>query len=291
MYTQHSHSGWVFRGTVRGPQVAREIDTVLVYMNEVKLCRWAPDRRFLATEGLNSCTVVAIYSQHAGILAHIAPRTETATGDENVLDLRQQLVRQYQTCQLSGLFPRSTSIVLAAVYRGAVALPDTVITIRRILNMLGLRVVYREYRVREFGQARAEGETTFIMACRQAGQVPEVYVNDVLQYVEDGEIHGQNDQSQRSGEADEESRGRDGAEESPDEDEDEGESEGEGEDVEAGQAEVNRRGQIAHRVRARRDQMLQQGYTFNQVVGLLAAPLQQSLGISQQQVIELLRQG
>ncbi|KAK1023591.1 hypothetical protein LTR74_019039, partial [Friedmanniomyces endolithicus] len=91
------------------------------------------------------------------------------------------------------------------------------------------------------------------MACRQAGQVPEVYVNDVLQHVEDGEMHGQNYQTQGSGEADEESRGRDGAEESSDEDEDEEESEGEGEgeEDEAGQAEVNRRGQIAHRVRAR----------------------------------------
>ena len=279
--------------------IRRRPDTVLVYMNEVKICRWSPNRRFLATEGLNSCTVVAIYSQHAGVLAHIAPRTETATGDENVLDLMQQLVRQYQAGQLSGLFPRSTSIVLAAVYQGAVALPDSVGTIRRLLNGLGLRVVYREYRVREFGQARAEGETTFIMAYRQAGQVPEVYVNDVLQHVKDGEIHGQNDQAQRSGEADEESRGRDGAEESSDEDEDEdedeeeseGEGEGEGEDDEVGQAEANRLSQTAHRVRARRDQMLQQGYTFNQVVGLLAAPLQQSLGISQQQVIELLRQG
>ena len=60
-------------------------DTVLVPMNQVRCCRWGPNLRFLATEGLNGCTAVAIYSQHGGVLAHIAPRTANTTGDQNVL--------------------------------------------------------------------------------------------------------------------------------------------------------------------------------------------------------------
>ncbi|KAK0949721.1 hypothetical protein LTR91_026217 [Friedmanniomyces endolithicus] len=41
------------------------------------------------------------------------------------------------------------------MYQRNVALPDMVETIRRVLVRLGLRVIYREYRVREQGQARS----------------------------------------------------------------------------------------------------------------------------------------
>lgn len=84
-------------------------DTVLVPMNQGKSCPSAPNARYLATEGLNGCTAVAIYSEHAGILAHIAPRTGTPTGEQNVVVLMQQVISHYNSRKRSGLFPRQLS--------------------------------------------------------------------------------------------------------------------------------------------------------------------------------------
>lgn len=69
--------------------VRRRDDTNMVPMNRVGSGRWSSTLQFLATEGLNGCTAVAITSEQAGILAHIAPRTETATGDQNLRAMMQ----------------------------------------------------------------------------------------------------------------------------------------------------------------------------------------------------------
>ena len=118
----------------------------------------------------------------------------------------QQVIQYYNTGRVSGLFPPATSIVLAAMYQRNVALPDMVETIRRVLVRLGLRVIYREYRVREQGQARSYGETSFIMQ-RQEGQEPRVFVNNELLYVEDSE-----DNREEEGEEEGEGEGEEGGE-------------------------------------------------------------------------------
>lgn len=58
-------------------------ETVMVLMNEVRSALWS-SVRYLATEQLNSCTAIAILSNKAIILAHIAPRTPEVGGDENM---------------------------------------------------------------------------------------------------------------------------------------------------------------------------------------------------------------
>lgn len=152
-------------------------DAILVPMNEVMSCHWGPDQQFLATEGLNGCTAIAILSKFAGVLAHVAPMTEVATGDQNTRELLQRVIQAYNTGRQHNVFPPATSVVLAAVYQGNVALPDAVDLIKRVLNRLEIPIMYKEYRVRERRQLRMSGETSIVLR-GQSGCDPEVYINN-----------------------------------------------------------------------------------------------------------------
>jgi len=90
----------------------------------------------------------------------------------------QLVIQHYNTRKQEGHFPDSTtSIVLAAVYGGAVALPNQLNTVRGVLTTMGLPIILRQYSVREQGNSRARGETSMIVHGR-AGIVPSIYVND-----------------------------------------------------------------------------------------------------------------
>ncbi|KAF2214333.1 hypothetical protein CERZMDRAFT_83049 [Cercospora zeae-maydis SCOH1-5] len=157
-------------------QIRLRHDAVWVPMNQVSSGAWSADLQFLATEYLNGCTAVAIVSEYGGILAHIAPRTSTTTGDQNVRDLMTQVVHHFTTGRNAGLFPSATAVVLAAVYENEIALPDAVEFIRRVLERLDLPIRYQKYRVRRQGEARVSGETSFVLHGRR-GMRPGLYVN------------------------------------------------------------------------------------------------------------------
>lgn len=152
-------------------------DTLLVPMNEVKSGRWSSSLQFLATEGLNGCTAVAVMSENAGILAHIAPRTIITPGDQNVRLLMQQVINHFNLGRQYGLFPPASGIILAAVYEGMVALPEARAVIQAVLDRLGVSIQYEEYHVRKQDQARARGETSFIIHGGN-GAKPQMYIND-----------------------------------------------------------------------------------------------------------------
>ncbi|CAK1366609.1 hypothetical protein CB0940_09031 [Cercospora beticola] len=161
-------------------EVRNKSDALMVPMNEVRSGAWSSTLQFLATEGLNSCTAVAIVSRNGSVLAHIAPRTESVPGDDNVRVLMQSVIQHYNSRKQAGLSPDSTtSIVLTAVYGGNIALPNQINTIRLVLDRLGLPIVFQQYRVHEIGEHRREGETSIIVHGRH-GRDPRIYVNDRL---------------------------------------------------------------------------------------------------------------
>lgn len=153
-------------------------------MNGINSARWSSQLQFLATEGLNSCTAVAVISEWGGILAHVGP------GDDNVRNLMQEVVKQYRVGEQHGLFPPAAGVVIAAVYRERLALRDAVTTMRKILEKLGLSVRYEEYRVREQGEARPTGQYSLIIHGR-SGLKPQVYFDDKLLTDEGAELDRQ----------------------------------------------------------------------------------------------------
>lgn len=161
-------------------RIRARADTVLVPMNEVRSGPWSSSLQFMVTEGLNGCTAITILSNKAVVLAHVAPRTPTTDGEQNVRALMQLVIQHYNTRKTEGFFPDSTtSIILAAVYDGTVALPEQINITRAVLVRLGLPITSRQYRVREQGENRTAGETSMIIHGRDSRE-PHTYVNDQL---------------------------------------------------------------------------------------------------------------
>ncbi|KAF2216663.1 hypothetical protein CERZMDRAFT_92737 [Cercospora zeae-maydis SCOH1-5] len=109
----------------------------------------------MATEGLNGCIAIAILSNKAGILTHVAPRTPTANGEQNIRALMQLVIEHYNT--------RKRQINIT----------------RAVLARLGLPITSRQYRVREQGENRTAGETSLIIHGRDS-EDPHIYINDEL---------------------------------------------------------------------------------------------------------------
>ncbi|KIX03846.1 uncharacterized protein Z518_07399 [Rhinocladiella mackenziei CBS 650.93] len=162
-------------------RVRGRTDTVLVPMNEVGIAFWSSTRHYLATEGLNGCTGVAIISRTAGILAHIAPlppntqSNNNNSGHENLVRKMQRVITLYNTYRAH--FPEGRSCIVAAVYQNAVALPEAVQTITAVLNRLGLPIKITYYNVLESGTARFPGQTSIVIDAN-AGGWPKMYVNN-----------------------------------------------------------------------------------------------------------------
>ena len=116
--------------------------TVVVHMNQAQIAFFAPlgDAAYLATQGLNGCTVVVIASPNAGILAHIPPTLgysrDPRAGIRNVQRMMTQVVALYQR-YYTYLIPTVTWVI-SAVYRGEDALPMHIAEINNTLHRAGL---------------------------------------------------------------------------------------------------------------------------------------------------------
>lgn len=154
-------------------RLRRRTDVIWVLMNQAEIAYWPPRGRthYLATEGLNGCTGVAITSPHAGILAHIAP-----LGNRNFYAIMQSVINLYN--EHRQFFPTAQSLIVAAVYNRAPALPDVVETTRRALEHIGLAVRITYYDVLDHGQLRSPGQTSIVIEARGDGSMPTMYVND-----------------------------------------------------------------------------------------------------------------
>lgn len=150
-----------------------------VLMNAVVYVEWGSGKRYLYTQALNSCTAVAVTSERAAILAHIAPSGQNTIGDQNVVHRMQEVIDLYGNARKKGMFPGPSSIVLAAIYDGAIALPHQIDVIKKVLGKLRLAFTYREYNVRNENEDRRDGETSMIIHCTP-GARPHLYVNDQL---------------------------------------------------------------------------------------------------------------
>lgn len=150
-----------------------------VQMNAVACIEWTAGRQYLYTQALNSCTAVAITSEHAGILAHIGPSRGNTSGKQNVIDHMQQVINFYKRGHSNGLFSRTSNIVMVAIYQGAAALPEQIDVIRAVLHKLELPVTYKEYRVRGMDEDRMAGETSLVIHCAP-GNTPQFYINEAL---------------------------------------------------------------------------------------------------------------
>ncbi|KAL2431444.1 hypothetical protein ABEF95_009027 [Exophiala dermatitidis] len=165
-------------------RVRGRADTVLVPMNQVGIALRSPTRPYgyLATEGLNGCTGVAIISSTAGILAHVAPlppgstsTTQLASGHQNLVAKIQGMINLYNTHKSH--FPQGRSCIVAAVYQNAVALPDAIRTITAVLDRLGLPIKIIYYNVLNAGVARLPGQTSVVIDATAEGW-PKMFVNN-----------------------------------------------------------------------------------------------------------------
>jgi hypothetical protein len=164
-------------------QVKNLKSTVIVGMNDVRFVAFHQHgTRCLATEGLNSCSVVAIAASSASILAHIAPRptpdtnpTDPYAGDLNV----EAKMREFQALFLQHrdhFAPDALTIVVSAFHRGKVALPDQTAIIERSLAQLGLSYAKVAYHALKSRDNRSPAHGTVVIDAQ--GGVPTVYVED-----------------------------------------------------------------------------------------------------------------
>lgn len=168
-------------------QVRYEAQTVLVQQNEVKIAFWKPrgQTKWLATEGLNGCTGVAIISPYAGILAHISPVPSMASsstgrndpGQENLFAKLQLVISLYNTYK--PFFTSSEGYIVAAVFRGTHALPQAIQTARAVLGRIGVQPAVHNYDVLAPGTTRASGQTSIVIEAGALGAMPKIFVNDV----------------------------------------------------------------------------------------------------------------
>ncbi|KAM0280820.1 hypothetical protein ACHAQH_003850 [Verticillium albo-atrum] len=135
----------------------------------------------VGTAGLGSCSVVAIASDRAVILAHIPPlpdmhSQQPGAGDANVRQMMRRVERLYQDNRR--FFDNAEGRVTCAIYAGEVALPDQVAIMQEQLRCLGFEPSTDYYQVP--GDASVGRGTVVIVAPpHHQGQV-RVYVEDSL---------------------------------------------------------------------------------------------------------------
>jgi len=150
-------------------------------MNEVRFVVLQPTgKRCIGTSDLNGCTVVAIVSPYAAILAHIPSTPDVASpspqaGDRNVRAKIDEVAILFH--QHTNYFPsQSTTWVVSAVYEGIIALPDQKVIIEEKLQQMGLVYAQVIYVVKRAGEPRPPAHGTVFVDAR--GGSPVVYVDD-----------------------------------------------------------------------------------------------------------------
>ncbi|CRK17068.1 hypothetical protein BN1708_017543, partial [Verticillium longisporum] len=104
----------------------------------------------VGTAGLGSCSVVAIASERAVILAHIPPLPDLHSqrpdaGDANVRQMMKRVRRLYRDNRQ--FFDNAEGRVTCAIYAGEVALPDQVAIMQEQLRLLGFEPSTDYYQV------------------------------------------------------------------------------------------------------------------------------------------------
>ncbi|KAJ5654788.1 hypothetical protein N7490_001791 [Penicillium lividum] len=157
-------------------QVQRLPGTVNVPMNAVRFMAFQPGQNCLITEGLNSCSAVAIVSPRAAILAHIAPRLPGSTsphaGDENMHARMNEVAALFT--RFASYFQGNHVWVVYAVVGNYIALPDQKAIIDQTLQTLSLSFTNWPYTVVP-GLYRPPGHGTVVIDARSG--IPEVYID------------------------------------------------------------------------------------------------------------------
>ncbi|KAM0326113.1 hypothetical protein ACHAQA_006706 [Verticillium albo-atrum] len=159
---------------------ARET-THLVGMHEASFVPFSSRRPAVGTADLGACSVVAIASDRAVILAHIPPRPDLRdpqldAGDANVRKMMAEVQSLYRDHRQ--FFENAEVRVTCAIYAGQVALPDQVAIMQEHLRRLGLEPSTDYYEV-PVKQCAGRGTVVVVAPAQPRGQVG-VYVEDSL---------------------------------------------------------------------------------------------------------------
>ncbi|KAG7115549.1 hypothetical protein HYQ45_016257 [Verticillium longisporum] len=135
----------------------------------------------VGTAGLGSCSVVAIASERAVILAHIPPLPDLHSqrpdaGDANVRQMMKRVRRLYRDNRQ--FFDNAEGRVTCAIYAGEVALPDQVAIMQEQLRLLGFEPSTDYYQVPADANV-GRGTVVIVAPPHHQGQVG-VYVEDSL---------------------------------------------------------------------------------------------------------------
>lgn len=155
--------------------------TVNVAMNAVRFMAFQAGQMCLITEGLNSCSAVAIVSNQAAILAHIAPREPGSTsphaGDDNMRARMGEVAALFS--RHASYFQNTRVWVVYAVLGNHMALPDQKAIIDQTLSSLCLTFTNIPYTIIP-GVYRPDGKGTIVIDARTG--IPEVFIDNDRMY-------------------------------------------------------------------------------------------------------------
>lgn len=155
-----------------------------VGMNEVGFIAFHTPTRCIGTRNLNSCTGVIIASQHAAILAHIAPLPPYAAendfhaGDRHTSLMMEDLADLYRRHE-NYFLTEKPSWVVSALWNEEIALPSQKAIVEESLRQINLTPATVNYQVITRQTPRGPGKGTIFIDGR-GGSFPAIYVEDQL---------------------------------------------------------------------------------------------------------------
>ncbi|RAK88468.1 hypothetical protein BO79DRAFT_217788 [Aspergillus costaricaensis CBS 115574] len=120
---------------------AHPANVVVVPMNAVRVVS-LHEMFAIGTEGLGACSAIVIASSRGAILAHIPPRptasaSDPYAGDNNVRRLMTEVTALYMRYRDEYFSSHTDTLIVCALYQGAIALPDQVQIMHSALSRLG----------------------------------------------------------------------------------------------------------------------------------------------------------
>ncbi|GKZ76113.1 hypothetical protein AnigIFM56816_005088 [Aspergillus niger] len=120
---------------------AHPASVVVVPMNVVRVVS-LHEMFAIGTEGLGACSAIVIASSHGAIVAHIPPRptasaSDPYAGDNNVRRLMAEVTTLYMRYRDEYFASHTDTVIVCALYQGAIALPDQVQIMHSALRRLG----------------------------------------------------------------------------------------------------------------------------------------------------------
>ncbi|GLA19132.1 hypothetical protein BDQ94DRAFT_173467 [Aspergillus welwitschiae] len=120
---------------------AHPANVVVVPMNVVRVVS-LHEMFAIGTEGLGACSAIVIASSHGAIVAHIPPRptasaSDPYAGDNNVRRLMAEATTLYMRYRDEYFASHTDTVIVCALYQGAIALPDQVQIMHSALRRLG----------------------------------------------------------------------------------------------------------------------------------------------------------